>query len=367
MKRFIIQYKIIGVILLLVSLSTFSQPMKKIRNISKTFHVGAETEIQVNNKYGNIQLIPWEKDSVRFDIVLEVIDLKEVRLNSIFDYIDFDFTVAKHFIVAQTTFANQGSFWADVKDLANTLFAKGSKTQIDYTIYLPSNSSVKLNNKYGDIFISDHNGQLNINLSNGDLKSHALNGETTIKLQFSNANINYIKEGDLDISYHSEIQVNEVDTLNIISRSSRISIEKSGFLEINSSRDKYYLESVNNIIAKNSFSYMEIRNLGSQIELDANYGDLIIKKMSEAVSQIRVDGESTDISIYKDENQSINLEVIYNEKTGLYFSEELKNKETIKIEDKKLVKTSGILGNTEGQIIKVRASMLSGKLKIKDK
>ncbi len=368
MKRFIIQYKIIGLILLFTGFMAIGQPFEKSRSLSESFSVNAETEVQVTNKYGNIQLITWDKDSVRFDINLKVIANKESKLNSTFDYINFDFTSSEHYVIAKTTFAGQGTFWSDVKDLANTVFTGGTKTQIDYVIYLPKNITIRIENKYGDIYSSDHDGPADIFLSNGDIKAHSFNGKTFLNLQFANANINYINNGELYLGYYSELKLDETDRLKIESRSSRLTIDKSNYLDINSSRDKYFLELANEINAKNSFSYLEIKNLKGQLEVDANYGDVIIKNVSNNVNSIIVNGESTDISIYKDKDQLFELDVIYNERAGIYFPEEIKDKKTVKENDeKKLVKTTGKLGNISSKGISIKAYVLSGKFKIGNK
>jgi len=368
MKKFIIQYKLIGITLLFIGFSSMGQPFEKSREVTKSFSLSPDMEVQVSNKYGNIELIPWEKDSVRFEISLKVIASKESKLNSTYDYIDFDFKNSKHYVIANTSFAGKGSFWSDVKDLANTVFTGGTKTQIDYIIYLPKDITIRIKNKYGDIYASDHDGSADIYLSNGHLKSHSFNGKTFLNLQFSSANINYVKQGEFYLGYYSELQLDEADSLKIESRSSRLNIDKSNYLEINSSRDKYFLESVGEIIATNSFSYLEIKNLSKQIDVDANYGDIILKNVDNSVKHIRINGESTDINIYKEENQVFDLEVIYNERAGLFFSEKIKDKKTNKEdEEKKLVKTTGKLGDSSSKEIKVKAHILSGKFRINNK
>lgn len=368
MKKFIIQYKLIGIVLLIVGYSAMGQSYEKSRKVTKSFSLSPEMEIQVSNKYGNIEIIPWEKDSVRFEISLKVVANKESKLNSTYDYIDFDFKSSKHYVIANTSFAGNGSFWSDVKDLANTVFTGGTKTQIDYIIYLPKSNTLRIKNKYGDIFTSDHDGPVDIFLSNGNIKSHSFNGKTILNLQFANANINRISNGDLYLGYYSDLQLDEADSLKIESRSSRLNIDKSNYLDINSSRDKYFLESVGEIIATNSFSYLEIKNLGKQIKVDANYGDVILKNIDNKVKHIQINGESTDVNIYKDESQLFNLEVIYNERAGIFYSEKIKDKKTVKEDNEnKLVKTTGKLGNLNSRGIDVKAFILSGKFKISNK
>ena len=354
--------------LLFVGGVSMGQPFEKSRSLSKSFKVNEDTEVQISNKYGNIQLIPWENDSIKFDIDFSVVANKESKLNNIYDYIDFDFNNSQHFIDVQTSFAGKGTFWSDVKDLAGTVFAGGTKTQINYKIYLPAYLSIKIDNKYGDVFTSDHDGPISIILSNGDLKSHSFNGKTSLNLKFTSANIKYIKDGNIDISYYSDLQLDEAEDLIITSRSSKLYIDKSNNLEINSNRDKYYLDSVNELNATNAFTYLEIKNLGEKIKANTNYGDIIIKSLNRTVSTMIIDIESTDVRISKEADQSIRLKVKYNEKAGLYFPSELKNKETLKVDgDKKLVITKGLLGEKNENTIILNSTNLSGELRINNK
>jgi len=367
MNKIILYKRVILLLLLFTGLHTMGQPYKKSRSVVKSFKVGEDTEILVKNKYGNIQLIAWDKDSVRFEIQVDVSAKKESKANTNFENIDFDFVASEYYIEAKTSFAGEGSFWSDVKDKTNTVFTGENKTQIDYKIYLPSTSPIEIENKYGNIFATDHYGSISIVLSNGDIKAHAFYGKTSIDLKFGFAKIDLIAQGNLNLSYHSEIQLDKTDDLKIESRSSRIRIDQANRLEINSNRDKYYIKDVQVINAKASYSYFEIQHLIEHITISGKYGDLDIKDLDNRVSRINFTYENTDVSINKNADQKLAIELIYDEKTGLYFSDELRNKITSKEdEEQKLVKTEGLLGDSNSPSIIIKGSMRAGSLRIND-
>jgi len=367
MNKIIIYKGTILLLLFFIGLQTMAQPYKKSRSIIKSYKVREDTEILVKNKYGNIQLIAWEKDSVKFEIQVEVSAKKESKAYSNFENIDFDFVASEYYVEAKTLFAGDGSFWSDVKDKTNTVFAGENKTQIDYKIYLPATSPIEIENKYGNIFATDHYGSINIVLSNGDIKAHALYGKTTIELQFGFAKIDQIDQGNLNLSYHSEVQLDETDDLKIESRSSRIRIEKANRLDINSNRDKYDIRDVKVMNVNTSYSYFEIRQLRERLTITGKYGDLDIKNLANTVTKFNFTFENTDVSINRNEDQRLAIEIIYDEKTGLYFFDELENKSTTKEdEEQKLVKTNGSIGNDKLQTIQIIGSMRSGTLRIND-
>jgi hypothetical protein len=359
--------KIVLSVLLFTGLSLAGQPFRKSRSISKSFKIGTETEIRVNNKYGNIQLITWEKDSVKFEIKIEVMAKKESKAHANFERIDINFVASEYYVEVTTSFAGQGSFWTDVKDKTGSVFAGENKTQINYKIYIPSTQSLEIENKYGNVFTSDYDGTISIKLSNGDIKSHAFYGKTSIDLQYGYANIKFIENGDLNLNYHSEFDLDESNNLKIDSRSSRISIDKIDELVTNSNKDKYHLKEVNTLNAKTSFSYFEIQQLGKQITITGKYGDLDIKNLGDEVTSVNFVFQNTDINIDKRADQVFDIDLIYDEEAELYFSDELKNKSTIKEnEEEKLVKTKGILGSGNSPSIRIKGTIKSGTLRIND-
>jgi hypothetical protein len=70
------------------------------KQISKRYKISPETRIEITNKYGNIKINTWEKDSVVFDIKIKVEDKKLSRLEKQISGIDFDFINSQHFIIA---------------------------------------------------------------------------------------------------------------------------------------------------------------------------------------------------------------------------------------------------------------------------
>jgi hypothetical protein len=254
-----------------------------------------------------------------------------------------------------------------VKDKTGSVFTGENKTQINYKIYIPSTQTIEIINKYGNVFTSDYEGTISIKLSNGDIKSHAFYGKTSIDLQYGYANINYMENGDLNLNYHSEFDLDESKNLKIESRSSRISIGKANDLIINSNKDKYHLTEVNTLNAKTSFSYFEIQQLGKQLTIAGKYGDLDIKNLDDKVTSVNFVFQNTDINIDKGTNQVFDVELIYDEDAKLYFSNELKNKSTTKEnEEEKLVKTKGILGSGSSPSIQIKGTIKSGTIRIND-
>jgi len=367
MKQIWLFKYIVLVTFLFASFASLGQSYHRNRKEVKTFKVEKGTEVFIKNKYGNIQLIPWNKDSISFSISLEVEAKKEVKAEEIFKSIDFDFISSKLYVEAKTTFPDEGSIWADVKDQASSLFSSENNTQINYIVHLPSYLEIRIENKYGNIIMDDHQGSVSVQLSNGDLKAQRME-EASIDIQFGFANIKSINKGRVNLNYHSELRLDKAVDLTVESRSSRIQIDKVDVLKLRSNRDKCYLDEVKFLNATTSFSYLELVSLGEFITANCKYGDLEIRNLKETVNKIMLVVESTDISINRLANQSIEMDLVYDEKAGLYFTDELNNKVTEKEDgEEKLVRTIGVLGKSATPRIKLNATIRSGNIRINTK
>jgi len=292
------------------------QAYERSRKVVRSFPVTGQTEIQVSNKYGNIHIIPWEKDSVRFEIVLLVKASKESKVDRTFEYIDFDFKANEYYVIAQTVFQGKGGFWSEVTDLASNLFSSGTTTQIDYAIHFPRNNELKLENKFGNIYTTDHTARVDIDLSNGDLKAHAFKGDSKISLEFGNADIDEIDRGRILLKY-AELTVEKSDFLNIESRSSRLFITESEDVIIDSRRDRINIRYLNSIEGEASFSYIDIRALYDKMDLRTRYGELELAELTKEASFISINTEYTDIILPVDQSMFYDVEIVHNGKTEI--------------------------------------------------
>ncbi len=341
------------------------QTVEKSRKITETFKVEPGTEIEIVNKYGNIHLIPWEKDSVQFTIELMVKGTKDSKVDKSFDYIEFDFKTTKYYIIAQTLFAGKSSFWSDVSDLTGAIFNSSTKTKIDYTVRLPANVKLKIMNKYGNIYTTDHTGELEIELSNGDLKAHNLVGKTIIMSEFGNTNIKKIENGILNISY-GEFEIEEAGKLTIESKSTKFDIENVTSLNLNSKRDKFYLKDVGQVYGTTNFSQLEIDQLGQKININAKYGDIDIKSFSDHVSEFKIDADNADITLHFTDNKQYIIDATVDTQTEVLYSADIKNIASKDLEgEEKLVEVKCTIGSDKTKKIPIKMTTRAGSISLK--
>ena len=342
-----------------------AQTIEKNRTVIETFVLAPDAEVEITNKYGNIHLIPWEKDSVRFEIEILVKGTKQSKVDKSFDYIEIDFKTSKYYIIAQTLFAGKSSFWSDVSDLTGTIFSGSTKTKIDYTVYIPAKANLSIRNKFGNIYTTDHTGPLEIDLSNGDLKAHYLSGKTKITAEFGDADIRKIDHGQLHINY-GELRLEKGGEIDLESKSSEFYLSSIENLTLNSKRDKFYIDTVGNLAGNTYFSLVQTDRLNSGLNLATKYGDIDIKNFSDKLESFDLKTNDTDITLHFTDDKYYKLNIITDKETEVYYSAEIENITSENLEgEEKLIQVTCQTGSDKSKTIPLEINSRGGILSLK--
>jgi hypothetical protein len=320
MKTHLLNYKFLATLFLLaVSLALNGQVYENSRTVREAYRIAPNTEIQVTNKYGDIHLVPWEKDSVVFEIDFSVTSNKQAKVDKIFEFVDFDFKATSYYVIAQTVFEGQNNFWSEMADVAGTIFSSGTTTRIDYTIYFPARNSVKIENKFGNIYTTDHLGKVDITLSNGDMKAHSFMGQTRLNIEFGTVSIDEITSATISLGY-AELNLERSGEITFESRSSKIYITESDILRLNSRRDKFYIKSVGEITGEAFFSYLDLDKVISKINLKTSYGDCKIIDISDAFIRMDFNSQYTDITFFLNDRHFYDFDITRDDKSSVISS-----------------------------------------------
>lgn len=334
------------------------------KEITRRFEVSPETQIEITNKYGKIEMITWEKDSVVIEINIRVEERKLSRLEKSMEQIDFDFTDSRHFLIVRTTIGkNMSALEKEFLRFKETILQSDGSMQIDYTVWLPADNDLKVENKFGDIYIGDFSGDAEIELSNGNLKSHDFKGRLDLTLNFADATINELEVARLNCNY-SNVFLQKAKNLRVISKSSTFEVEELNDLDADSRRDKFRILKADLIDGQGSFSNFRINELTDRLTLRADYGDIDIQKAAIDFSSILVESKSTDINIYFNRESNFRFEVTHS-KSDINFGNQMNiTEEQILDEKENKVELQGIFGEGENLPTKLFINAASGEVNI---
>jgi hypothetical protein len=239
----------------------------------------------------------------------------------------------------------------------------GSIAQIDYSIFIPDNVELTIENKFGNIYMTDHRGKTMINLSNGDFRGGQF---TNLEMDhgFGRVVIDTVNTANFNLSY-TELNLNYGKDLRITSKSSKPNIKSFSSIRMNSKRDTYFLEKAGTINGETSFSYLTIGNLQGDLILNTNYGNLNIDGFGKDFSMMNLAARYTDISMICDSGFEYYLEVYHDDKTRMIYPKSppifiLKESETE--ENKYLL--SGHAGSNAEDIPRLKINIEGGSVNL---
>jgi hypothetical protein len=216
--------------------------VEKTKSYSKSYNVDGNDVINIDNKFGKITVITWNKSEVKVDVQIKVGANDEDKAQKLLDNV----TIKDNKDGSGVSFKTSISQNDDDNGSWGNLFGKKNsvrKMEINYTVYMPAKNPLTITNKYGSTELPDLSGKLNINNSYGSLNAKSLsNPACQIRVKYGSATIGNLTGSDLDVAYGS-LNLGDCDKLNAdvsygsakigrITTSGNINVKFSGALNI---------------------------------------------------------------------------------------------------------------------------------------
>lgn len=360
----IIKWKIItGLLFFLVPLVVNAQ-FTDTKEIRRTYAITPETQIEITNKYGTIDFKNWDKDSVKFQINIRVEEKKLSKLEESIEEIDFDITNSEHYLIVRTVVEkNKSTLGREIKKFTETLLSSDGNIQVDYTVWMPNSNRLKVDNKFGDIYIGDYKGEADITLSNGNMKAHNFSN-LHLTLNFADVTINKIENGRLDCNF-SELYVKEMGTIHLQSKSTEFELQEVESLSVSSRRDKFRIRQIELLDAQSSFTAFRINELTDRVKIQSEYGDVEIEGTMPDFSGVSIESRSTDIYLYFNHQSAFSFDVKHTKaevSTDPDFT--IEKKDTLDVKESEM-RILGHFGSTQSQTKKLYIRAHSGNINLR--
>jgi hypothetical protein len=358
-------YKTILTFILTTSIigSLSGQSNSEVRSFIKSVPVGRETSLEVNNKYGSVHITSWNKDSAYIRAEVKAFASNQAKLNKMFDGITINYTVTSYMVRAKTDFTqNINMLFESFKGMTSKLISYDSRVEINYYINIPDYLNLKIENKYGDVYMEDNSGNFSVSVSNGSFKANSLKKGSSLSLVFCDATINSIASGKIDASF-SEISIGETEDLFINSISSRFDIKKAGMIRSESRRDKFFITTAEKIQTNSYFSDFNLNTIKKELDLTTRYGSVSADLIDKGFEAININSGYSDISLDFEQGSSYNLDIRHINAFLVLPDKNNTEKKAID-EEKKEYMTSGTVGKNPGTA-KVKIDANRGNIYLK--
>ncbi|HNW50172.1 MAG TPA: hypothetical protein PKH79_03760 [Prolixibacteraceae bacterium] len=365
MKRIVIhsvQHLLPIVLVLFLTTSAFGQ-LTESRQLTKGFRINKTTTVDVGNKYGDISFETWEKDSVRVEIFVRVSEKSREKLRKKMDEISFELTQSGHYVVINTLIGNSKNvLFSELNKFKENIGISESQVEINMKVMLPSDLSLRISNKFGNVYIEDYKGDLTIDMANGKLKANDLSGYVNLKTSFGDAIINSLNNANLEV-YYGKLNLSSAQRMKIISKTSDVTITEVGQLTVNSSRDTYRIRMIDDLQTESSWTDFSITEFKHKSDVRMNYGDISIENVRNSFESIYIDAHSSKIDLCFDKKADVNFDITTDKELNLPMNSKIDKKEQVNPGEKR-VRYFGRTGDIKIEEPKLVLKTSSGEINI---
>ncbi|MCC8410748.1 hypothetical protein LJ707_17530 [Mucilaginibacter sp. UR6-1] len=252
---------------------------EKVKNYSKSYPADRNDALSIDNRYGKVTVITWNKNEFKVDVQIKVATNKEGKVQKMLD----DVTIADGrdgqtvWFKTKLGDSNDGGSWSIINGSRRSI----RRIEINYTVYMPAKNSLAVTNRYGSTVLPDLAGKVTINHSYGNFAAKNLtNIGNDINVKYGSATIEGLTGSELNVAY-GNLNLSECEKLNAnvsygsakigsIKTSGNINVKYSGGLNI-ATLDK----NLKNLVVNSSYSGVKLgvsEPLNIDFDVTVHYG-----------------------------------------------------------------------------------------------
>lgn len=301
MKRISKTFAFFLLIPALVFANEFKGKHTKTKTINKEFTVNANATVDLDNKYGSIDIKTWDQNKVTLEIIITTNSNNESKAQDRLDDIDIVFNTSQSLVAAKTQIGKSNNWnWGNNRNNVNM--------DIQYIVRMPVNNNLVVDMDYGDVMVDQLNGKADFNCDYGKLIVGDLNNDSNdINLDYSSGStIDYLKNGNINIDY-TTIEIEKAGDVDLNGDYCTTSFGSVNNIDFNCDYGNLTVESANNVDGNSDYANLKFGKIASKLILEADYGNIKVEEMGANFGLVDVNTEYIGVKIGVDSSSSFTL------------------------------------------------------------
>ncbi|TAF63844.1 MAG: hypothetical protein EAZ55_12685 [Cytophagales bacterium] len=292
---------LIVVLYMSIPIFSYGQNYEKRKTINKAYTAEDNTTLNIDNKYGKVNITTNEGKAITVDITIIAKAGSEQKATDILNAINIEIGEGSLINPIPTI-----SF----KTVIGTISGSGQKFEINYQVNIPKWLTLNLINKYGDSYVAPLTGNTTLDISYGNLKADNLGGKTNIvKISYSKGTILNFAQGSLVVKY-SDFTLGTCGDLNLENSYSDLEIGSVNNLTTVCKYGEMLIQKANSITGESNYTDFNVINLGSALQMTLKYSSgFEIARVSSEFKNIAIDAQYSDCRIGFLPNTSYNFDL----------------------------------------------------------
>jgi hypothetical protein len=343
--------------LIFVSITLSAQEVTK--EFHKEYTAGANTTLEINNKYGDIVIQSWDKDQIVIDVKVTVEMPNKEKAEKLLGYIDVQFNEGNNRISAKTVIDDKFNFtgWG----------FNSKKFSIDYNIKMPAATALELSNRYGNTDIDQLSGLVDLDIKYGDLTAGKLTRGnvkplSSLNLAYGKGSIDEAGWFDLNLRYVGNMEITSSKALLVDSRYSKLTLGETSSMVGDCKYDNIRIDKINNMVLENGYTTVNIGTLSKKLDYKGSYGSFTIDDIPEGFESIDVETHYMGVKLGIDgsANYKLDARVSYG---GLSYDEDNFKNQRRNIENNSK-EIQGVVGKEESPSATVKVVASYGSVRL---
>ncbi|UXP32459.1 hypothetical protein N6H18_00525 [Reichenbachiella agarivorans] len=298
MKKLVYKYLITMLLIgcCVVDLSARGNIEKK-KVVEKNYTVKDFTKLSIANSFGRVHVNTTDGNTVH--VKVEVIARKntEAKAMELLDQIQIQ--------ISQS--AEEIGFVTEIDGKVNN---RGSENfEVNYLVSMPKSNPLILKNSFGDSYVGDLNGRVDLKISYGNIKTERLNGNCDIKVSFGGGSFKRVASGSIEVKY-SDVSFEQLGIVKFEQGYSDIEIGTAKTIDMTSKYGDMDIGRVEGIKGYMGYSDLVIGYLGVELDVESSYaGNFKIRQVSKQFQRVNLTGKFSNFKLGFEEGTNATFEV----------------------------------------------------------
>ena len=262
------------------------------RRLSRSYVVPkAGRSFSLETRYGRVQVNTWGKKEIKVDAELVARAETDAGARVVLDalgvqWLDYDARTGGVAVSTQFGPALRGR-------------AGGCRYEVNYTVWLPRTTALRLYNNFGEIAIAnDLSGPTELAMEYGTLRTARLEGpRNLIRIGNGDCRIAFADRASIDASY-AQLRLDAGTTVDLRNNYSDVDIGTVQDLTVHSKYGDVALGTVRNLRGSSGYSRITIEKLDEAVDMALRYcPDFVVRDMGANFRQVNLDGGFSTIRL----------------------------------------------------------------------
>lgn len=278
----------------------------KEKKIKKEFNVSANSNLNIDNSYGNVDITTWNENRVVIEVIIKTNGNDEEKVQEKLEEINIDFDQSASGVSAETHFSRENKSWW--KSLVGGF--DNVNMEVNYIIRAPEGNHLDISNDYGGIYIDKTTGNTKISCDYGKMdlgelrgKSNYLNFDYTRK-----SRIGYVTNAEINADY-SDYEVEEAGLLIISADYSNSKVGKVSKMTFNCDYGSVEVDKVKVLEGNGDYLTTKINRVFTALDVNLDYGSLSIEKIIKGARKVEINTDYAGVKLGFDREMSFEFEV----------------------------------------------------------